>query len=73
MNVCVCLCMHPGPQDHSVAIVTSTIRAQEAKAQDLRESDGVRLRNEMSYGDTMISVGLSVMHWGTLKQRHYTL
>lgn len=44
--------VQPGPQDHSVAMVTCTIRAHEAKALDLRESDGVRLRNEMSYGES---------------------
>lgn len=62
-NVCLCVnesvCVHPGPQDHSVAIVTSTIRTQEAKAWDLRESDGVRLRNEMSYVSVCASVCLS--------------
>lgn len=62
-NVCLCVnesvCVHPGPQDHSVAIVTSTIRTQEAKAWDLRENDGVRLRNEMSYVSVCASVCLS--------------
>lgn len=53
------VCVHPGPQDHSVAMVTSTIRTQEAKAWDLRESDGVRLRNEMSYVSVCASVCLS--------------
>lgn len=55
-SVSVCVCVHPGPQDHSVAMVTPTIRAQEAKAWDLRESDGVRLRNEMSYPSVYLSV-----------------
>lgn len=30
--VCVCVCAHPGPEDHCVAMVTSTIIAHEAEA-----------------------------------------
>lgn len=43
---CVRWCTHWGPQDHSVAMVTSGRRAQEAKAQD--QSDGMRLRKKIS-------------------------
>lgn len=55
----MCVCIQPGPQDPSVAMVTPTIWAHEAKAQDLREKDGVRPRKEMSYGDnTSLSLSL---------------
>lgn len=55
---CVRWCTHWGPQDHSVAMVTSGRRAQEAKAQD--QSDGMRMRKKISDWDKKNTISVFI-------------
>lgn len=62
---------HPGPQDHTVTMVTPTIRAHEAKALDLRESGVMEWGRETKwvtetrwiYPSVYPSVYLSIHLW----------